>query len=254
MKWPEALHIWRNQPSLIKKPSLELVGHIILVLQSRKDFTYLAFKGFLCFNFVYLAVHHIASKSFETFHTSPNNCRLMIKVSFDHLWFSPERLLEVLYGSNIMPLSLMCLNFWKLANIHQMAWNFAHLTESAVVDKKPTLELLEHIIVVLQSPKDFTYLAFKGFLCFNFVYFAVHHIASKSFETFHTSPNNWLLMKKASLCHLWFTPARLLLFPYGSNIMPLSLMSLNFWKYANIHLISWNFVQFTDLAVVDKKP
>ena len=72
--------------SLIKKPSLELFGHIIVILQSPNDFTYPAFKGFLlCFNFVDLAVHHIASKSFETFHTSPNNCLLMIKVSFDHL-------------------------------------------------------------------------------------------------------------------------------------------------------------------------
>ena len=144
----ETLHIWPNQLSLIKKPTLELLEHIIVVLQIRKDFTYLAFKGFLCFNFVYLAVHHIASKSFETFHTSPNNCRLIIKVSFDHLWFSPERLVEVLYGSNIMPLSLMCLNFWKLANIHQMAWNFAQLTDSADVDKKTTMEILEHIVVI----------------------------------------------------------------------------------------------------------
>ena len=180
-KWLETLHIWPNQLSLLKKTSLELLGQIIVVLQSPKDFTYLAFKGFLCFNFVYLAVHHIASKSFETFQTSLNNCLLMIKVSFDHFWFSPERLLEVLYGSKIMLLSFMCLNFWKAANIHQMAWNFAHLTESAVGDKKTTLELLEHIIVILQSPKDFTSLAFKGFLCFNIVYLAVDHIASKSF-------------------------------------------------------------------------
>ena len=210
--------------------------------------------GFLCFNFVYLAVHHIASKSFETFHTSPNNCLLMIKISFDHLWFSPERLLEVLYGSKIMLLSFMCLNFWKLANIHQMAWNFAHLTESAVVDKKTTLELLERIIVVLQSPKDFTYVAFKGFLCFNFVFLAVHHVASKSFETFHTSPNICLLMIKVSLGHLWFTLGRLLEVPYGSNIMLLYFMCLNFWKLANIHEMAWNFAHLTDSAVVVKKP
>ena len=52
-----------------------------MVLQSAKDFTYLGFKGLLCFKFVDLAVHHIPSKSFETFKTSPNNCLLMIKVS-----------------------------------------------------------------------------------------------------------------------------------------------------------------------------
>ena len=177
----------------------------------------------------------------------------MIKVSFDRLWFSPERLLEVLYGSNIMPLSLMCLNFLKLANIHQMAWNFAHLTDSAVVDKKTTLELLEHIIVILWSPKHFTYLAFKGFLCFYIVYVAFHHIASKSFETFHTSPNNCLLMIKVNLVHLWFSPERLLELPYGSNIMPLSFMCLNFWKYANIQQMAWNFAHLTESAVVDKK-
>ena len=152
-----------------------------------------------------------------------------------------------------MPLSFMCLNFWKLGNIHQMAWNFAHLTESAVVDKKPCLELVGHIIVVLQSPKDFTYVAFKGFLCFNFVYLAVHHIASKSFETFRTSLNNCLLMIKVNLGHFLFSPERLLELPYGSNIMPLSFMCLNFWKLANIHQMAWNFAQFTDSAVVDKK-
>ena len=177
----------------------------------------------------------------------------MIKGNLGHLWFSPERLLELLYGSNIMPLSFMCLNFWKYANIHQMAWNFAHLTDSAVVDKKPSLELVGHIIVVLQSLKDFTYVAFKGFLCFIFVYLAVHHIASKSFETFHTSPNNCLLIIKVSFDHLWFTPERLLEVPYGSNIMPLSFMCLNFWKLANIHQMAWNFAHLTESAVVDKK-
>ena len=136
-KWLETLHNWPTQLSLITNPSLEFLAHIIVVLQSLQDFTYLAFKGFLCFNFVDLAVHHIASKSFETFHPSPNNCLLIIKVSLGHLSLIPGTLLLFPYDSNIMPLSFMCLNFWKLANIHQMAWNFAHLTESAVVDKKP---------------------------------------------------------------------------------------------------------------------
>ena len=178
----------------------------------------------------------------------------MIKVILGHLWFSPERLLELPCGANIMPLSFMSLNFRKLANIHQMAWNFAHLTESAVVDKKPSLELVGHIIVVLQSQQDFTYLAFKGFLCFNFLDLAVHDIALKSFETFHTSPNNCLLMIKVSFYHFWFSPGRLQEVPYGSNILRLSLMCLNFWRYANIHQMAWNFAQLTDSAVVDKKP
>ena len=40
----------------------------------------------------------------------------------------------------------------------------------------------------------FTYMAFQGLLCGIFVHLESHHIASKSFEIFHTSPKNWLLM------------------------------------------------------------
>ena len=60
----------------------------------------------------------------------------MIKVNLGHLWFIPEKLLEFLYGSNIMPLSFMCLNFRKFANFYQMAWNFSQMTEKDFVDKK----------------------------------------------------------------------------------------------------------------------
>ena len=71
--------------SLIKKFSLEVLALIIVVLQSLQDLTCLGFEGFFCFNFVDLAFHHIASKSFETFNTSQNDCLLMIKVSLGHL-------------------------------------------------------------------------------------------------------------------------------------------------------------------------
>ena len=45
--------------SLIKKLSLEYFGHILVVFQGLKDFTYIAFKGLLCGNFVDLAIHHM---------------------------------------------------------------------------------------------------------------------------------------------------------------------------------------------------
>ena len=178
----------------------------------------------------------------------------MIKVSLGHLWFTPGRLIEVPYGSNIMLLSFMCLNFWKL-HIFTKWLETLHIWPNQLsLIKNRSLEFLAHIMVVLQSQQDFTYLAFKGFLCFNFLDLAVHDIASKSFETFHTSPNNCLLMTKLSLYHFWFSPGRLLEVPYGSNILGLSLMCLNFWKYANIHQMAWNFAQLTDSAVVDNKP
>ena len=77
-------------------------------------------RGFLFGTFVDLAIYHIASKSFETLHASPNDCLLMIKVSLGHLLFLAEKLLEF-YTSNILPLSFMYLNFLKLVKYHEWA-------------------------------------------------------------------------------------------------------------------------------------
>ena len=69
-----------------KKISLDYRAQILVLLQSFKDFTYIALKGLLCGIFVYLGSHHIESKSFETLHKSPNHCYLMKELSFDHWW------------------------------------------------------------------------------------------------------------------------------------------------------------------------
>ena len=70
----------------------------------------------------------------------------------------------------------MLLNFLNFANLRKMAKDFAEMTKSVVVDEKISLQYLAHILVVLQRLKDFTYIAFKGLLCGNFVDLAVHHI------------------------------------------------------------------------------
>ena len=75
----------------MKKPSLDYPADTLVLLQSLQDFTYLAFKGFLCGIFVHLATQHIPSQSFETLHTSPNHSFLKIKLSLSKWWGTRER-------------------------------------------------------------------------------------------------------------------------------------------------------------------
>ena len=112
--------------------------HTFLLLLSLQDFTYIAFKDLLCGNSIVLAIHHIESNSFETFHASSNHCLLMRKLTLGHLWCTTEvvELLEIACDSNILPLSFLSLNFWKFQTLYQMAWNFAQMTEAVVVDEK----------------------------------------------------------------------------------------------------------------------
>ena len=107
-----------------------------MILKSLQDFTYIAFKDLLCGNCIVLAIHHIESNSFETFHTSSNHCLLMRKLTLGHLWCTTERLLEIACDYNILPLSFLSLNFWKFQKSNKMAWNFAQMTEAVVVDEK----------------------------------------------------------------------------------------------------------------------
>ena len=46
---------------LMKKLSLDYPAQILVLLHSVQDFTYGAFRGFLCGVFVHLESHHIAS-------------------------------------------------------------------------------------------------------------------------------------------------------------------------------------------------
>ena len=92
-----------------------------------------------------------------------------------------------------------------------------------------------------------------SFLFGIFVDLPAHHIKSKSLETFHTSPNHWLFIRKLSLGHAWCTRDKLVDQACTSNILPLSLVSLNFWKFANLFESSWNFAKMTEPVCVKGK-
>ena len=38
-----------------------------------------------------------------------------------------------------------------------------------------------------------------------------------------------------------------------SNILPLSFLSLNFWKFQKCNKMAWKFAQMTEAVVVDEK-
>ena len=252
-KWVETLHKWRNLLSLMKNLSLQYPSHVFMVLQSLNDSMYIAFKGILCGDFVHLAIHHIESTSFETFHASLNHCVLIRKLNFGHWWFTTEKFLQFSYVSRTLPVSFMFLNFWKFANLHELGWDFAQMIESVIVHEKSQFGVPCHILVVLQGVKDFTYIAFKGLIYGNFVDLAIHHIEWTSFETFHASSNHWLLIRKLSLGHFWLTTEKFLEFACGFNNLPASLMLLNFWKFSNSNKIGWDFAQMIKSDVVDEK-
>ena len=94
--------------------------------------------------------------------------------------------------------------------------------------KKLSLDNQARMQVLWQTIQDFTYISFKAFICGIFVHLATHHIASKSFEIFQASPNNWLLIRKLSLIYSWCTGERFPGFTYGSHILSLSFMCLIF--------------------------
>ena len=127
------------------------------------------------------------------------------------------------------------------------------MTEAVVVDEKSQFGVPSHIFVVLLSLQDFTYIAFKDLLCGNCIVLAIHHIESNSFQTFQASSNHCLFMRKLTLGHLWCTTERLLEIACDSNILPLSFLSLNFWKFQKSHKMAWNFAQMTEAVVVDEK-
>ena len=112
MKSLETFHKWAIQYSLLKKLSLELAPIMLVLFQSLQDFTYIAFKGLLCINCLHSESHHIASKSFETFHTQPNDEVLMKKLNLGYCWFTADMFLQLTCSSKNKPLSFICLNFW----------------------------------------------------------------------------------------------------------------------------------------------
>ena len=95
--------------------------------------------------------------------------------------------------------------------------------------------------------------SFQGLSLSYFVHLGIHHIISNWFEIFHTSPNHCLLSIKQSLSKLWCTAEGFLELTSGCNILPLSFLLLNLWKFANSHKITWNFAQMNETVFVDQK-
>ena len=205
MKSLEIFHKWPIQYSLLKKLSLELAPIMLVLFQSLQDFTYIAFKGLLCINGLHSESHHIASKSFETFHTSPNDEVLMIKLSLGHCWFTAEIFLQLTCSSKINYFLLCAWISEILKYLMKSLETFHKWPTQYSLLKKLSFVLAPIMLVLFQSLQDFTYIAFKGLLCINCVHSESHHIASKSFETFHTPPNDEVLMTKLNLGHCSFT-------------------------------------------------
>ena len=218
MKSVETFHKWSIQYSLLKKLSLELAPMMLVRFQSFQDFTHIPFKGLLCINCLHSESHHIASKSFETFHTPPNDEVLMIKLSLGHCWFTAEIILQLTCSSKISYFSLCAWISEILKYLMKSLETFHKWSIQYSLLKKLSLELAPMMLVRFQSYQNFTHIPFKGLPCINCLHSESHHIASKSFETFHTLPNDEILMIKLSLGHCWFTAEIFLQLTCGSNI------------------------------------
>ena len=205
MKSLETFHKWSIQYSLLKKLSLECAPIMLVLFQSLPDFTYIAFKGLLCINCLHSESHHIASKSFETFHTPPNDEVLMIKLSLGHCWFTTEIFLQLTCSSKINYFLLCAWISEILKYLMKFAWNFPQMIHSIFVVEKILFGVGTNHASPFQSLQDFTYIALKGLLCINCLHSECHHITSKWIESFHTPPNDEVLMVKLSLGHGWFT-------------------------------------------------
>ena len=236
MKSLETFHKRSIQYLLLKKLSLECAPIMLVLFQSLQDFTYIAFKGLLCINCLHSESHDIASKSFETFHTPPNYEVLTIKLSLGHCWFTAEMFLQLTCSSKINYFLLCAWISEILKYLLKSLETFQKWPIQYSLLKKLSLELAPIMLGFFQSLQDFTYIAFKGLLCINCLHSESYHIALKSFETFHTQPNDEVLMVKLSLGHCWFTAEIFLQLTCSSKINYL-LFVPEFVKFWNIW---WN--------------
>ena len=153
------------------------------------------------------------------------------ELTFRYLWCTGRKFLELTSASNILPVSLFTWIFESLQILTKSPETLQKLPKQFFFMKKLSLASL-----------------FIWYLCsFGiFVHLATPHIASKSLETLHTSPNHWLLIRELSFCLLWCTGERFLELTSASYILPVSFICLNFWKFAHSHEITWNFAKLTE--------
>ena len=65
------------------------------------------------------------------------------------------------------------------------------MTDLIFVSEKLSLDQPPHLLVLFHSLQDFFSIAFKDLLSAIIVHLESHYIASKSFQTFHTSPTDF---------------------------------------------------------------
>ena len=137
-----------------------------------------------------------------------------------------------------------------------MSWKFPHVSKSLSRSVKTKFgQVMMHWTEVASICRvcKISPICFHGFLCGIFDAVESHHNASESVETFHTSSNHRLEVKKLSLGQWWCTGQRVLEFTYGSNILSLSFMWLNSWKFENWIEIAWNLSQMTEWVVIAER-
>ena len=162
-KSPETLQKWLNQSLFMKKLSLAYPAPILVLLQNVQNFTYGAFKGFICGMFIYLATLHIASKLLETLPTSLNHWLFIRELSFRYFWCTGERFLELTFANERKQLSFMCLNFSKFPNSNEITRKFAKMTEPVFVYEKTQFGLLSTHLSAFAECVRFHLWSFQGF-------------------------------------------------------------------------------------------
>ena len=101
----------------------------------------------------------------------------------------------------ILHFLLLALIFESLQIFTKSLETFQKLLTQSPLMKKLSLGNQRHVLVLLHSLLDFSYIAFGGFMCGIFSDLVTGHNASKSYQTLHTSPKHSLLMRKLSLVY-----------------------------------------------------
>ena len=199
----ETLQKSPTQSPLMKKLTLGYHRHILVLLRSVLEFSYIAFRAFICGTFgdLQLTIMHRNHLKLLTHHrNTPFSWE-------NYVWSTHHR---VHCGSHSWPMVLRFFHFLLLALIFESLQIRSKSLETlqksptqSPLRKKHTLGYHRHILVLLHSILEFSYIAFRDFMCGIFGDLATDHNASKSLETFNTSPKHSVLMRKVSLVFSW---------------------------------------------------